>query len=336
MLSTATKTIEESALSTICPAPITPPTSVAPLALSRLVTRCSMWYLAFSLPSVELWSCKSCTWRGSSWIRADVCAATGGTAAATNPPASAASPKTTADTAAQRGRPRRMSQAATGSRPAAMKNASPIRISTERALISSSTRPYVTATPAAAFIPMRKGERWFRALPGLPSPPACRSASAASTAPRIGWSGLTSSASGEAGGTRAASSAASSAASFRAPAAPDDAASPPMSPPTRPPLPGKHPYMRLYAPRLPRMRTKRPACRPAGRASGGRGAAGGGQGGRRAGRPAGRAAGGQGGRRGGGGAGGGGGGGAGGRGGGGAGGRGRRGGAGGRRAAGSR
>ena len=61
MLITATKRIEDSVLITICPAPITPPIRALPFAFSRLVTRCSMWYLSFSLPSVELWFCNSCT-----------------------------------------------------------------------------------------------------------------------------------------------------------------------------------------------------------------------------------------------------------------------------------
>ena len=61
MLITATKTIEDSVLITIWPAPITPPTTVVPFAFSRLVKRCSMSYFSFSLPSVELWFCSSCT-----------------------------------------------------------------------------------------------------------------------------------------------------------------------------------------------------------------------------------------------------------------------------------
>ena len=100
-------------------------------------------------------------------ISADVWDATGGMAAAMNPPASASSPSKTMITAIQRLRPWRVSQATTGSRPAAMKNASPMRISTERALSSSSTRAMTVMTPAVAFIPIMKGERGFSGRPGL-------------------------------------------------------------------------------------------------------------------------------------------------------------------------
>ena len=122
-------------------------------------------------------------------------------AAAMNPPTNANSARMTISTAAQRRMPWRLSQTTTGSSPAAMKNASPIRISTELARRNSSTRPMVTATPAAPIIPTMKGERAFSGLPGFPSPPARRSASASSMASRTGWSGLTSSRSGEVGGT---------------------------------------------------------------------------------------------------------------------------------------
>ena len=50
-----------------------------------------------------------------------------------------------------------------------MKNASPIRISTAWALSSSSTSAKVTATPAAPFIPIMKGEREFSGWPGFPA-----------------------------------------------------------------------------------------------------------------------------------------------------------------------
>ena len=73
--------------------------------LSRLVTRCCRWYLSFSLPSVELWSCSSCTYFGSSLISAEVCAETGGMAAAMNPPTNANSARMTISTAAQRRMP---------------------------------------------------------------------------------------------------------------------------------------------------------------------------------------------------------------------------------------
>ncbi len=53
-----------------------------------------------------------------------------------------------------------------------MKNASPIRISTEVALRNSSTRAMVTATCSTApIIPTMKGERALSGLPELPSLP---------------------------------------------------------------------------------------------------------------------------------------------------------------------
>ena len=60
MVITATSRIEDTVLITIFPAPITPPARALPFVLSRLVRRCCMWYLSFSLPSVELWSCNWC------------------------------------------------------------------------------------------------------------------------------------------------------------------------------------------------------------------------------------------------------------------------------------
>ena len=42
--------------------------------------------------------------------------------------------------------------------------------STERALMSSSASPYVTATPAAAAMPTKNGERRFIGRPSRPSP----------------------------------------------------------------------------------------------------------------------------------------------------------------------
>ena len=65
----------------------------------------------------------------------------GGTAAARKPAPTAMTPTTTVTTAAHRGTRCRHSQATTGSRLAAMNSARPMRISIDRALMTSSITP---------------------------------------------------------------------------------------------------------------------------------------------------------------------------------------------------
>ena len=116
-------------------------------------------------------------------------AVSGGTAAATNPAMTAAAASRITITAVQRGSRRRVSQFTAGSSPAAMNRARPMRTSTDRALISSSTSPYVTATPAAAAMPTKNGERRFMGRPSRPSPPVSSAIAAAASTARCIWSG---------------------------------------------------------------------------------------------------------------------------------------------------
>src|SRR6266566_8354996 len=85
-------------------------------------------------------------------------------------------------TAAHRGTRCLVSQLTTGSRPAAMNSASPMSTSTERALMTSSTRPMVTATPAAPVIPMKNGERRSIGRPSRPRLPVSSACFAATRA----------------------------------------------------------------------------------------------------------------------------------------------------------
>ena len=71
-------------------------------------------------------------------------------------------------TAAHRGNPCRTSQDTAGSIPTARNNATPIRISTEPACMTTRISPTVIAAPPVAVIPIMNGDRQLNRGPRVP------------------------------------------------------------------------------------------------------------------------------------------------------------------------
>ena len=92
--------------------------------------------------------------------------ANGGIAAAKNPPITAGTSTMTVRTAAHRGNQRRVSTDTTDSRPIARNKAKPISTSIPRAVMIIITSPAVTATPAAAPVPVKNADLPSRGAPG--------------------------------------------------------------------------------------------------------------------------------------------------------------------------
>src|ERR1700719_3188889 len=97
------------------------------------------------------------------------CCDSGGMAAASKLAITAITATSTAVTAAQRGSFLPTSHDTAGSSPRATKNATPIKSSIDDAAARPRTTPYVTATPADAVSPTKKGECQLNRGPAAPT-----------------------------------------------------------------------------------------------------------------------------------------------------------------------
>ena len=87
-------------------------------------------------------------------VRSSACWASGGIAAATNPPVTARKATNTSVVAIHRRSPRLTNHEAAGSSPTARKNATPMSTTIDDTAMRTRTIPYITATPTAAVDPI--------------------------------------------------------------------------------------------------------------------------------------------------------------------------------------